>query len=473
MENSGAHPIVVDLDHTLLMTDSLHEQIIHACFTNPVALLVCGLELRHGRAAFKAALAAKFPLEFQLVPLREPFLAWLTARHEAGAVLHLCTAAHQSIANKIAARVGLFTDVIGSETVNLKSESKAAHLEKLFPGGFVYAGDSRADLAVWRRSSGIILVGAAPSVEVAVRALGKPVEAVFARETYQFMDWVRAIRMHQWSKNALVFLPLLLGHYWDNFPAMRSVCLGFLVLLLMISATYLINDLSDLASDRAHWSKRHRPIASGRITVFSAFAAGIISIFIALVLGFLIAPGFGVGLLCYLAITLGYSFGLKQVPLLDTFIIAFLFTLRLIMGASLAGQPYSEWLLAFSMVFFFSLATAKRHTELLRTIQKGGASTRGYRAEDTVVTAVFGISSGVSSLTILALYFAEDSFQHSLYRHPMFLWVIPLLVGVLLGRIWLLAQRGEMRDDPVKFVIGDKVSLGLGVLTAIAFCCAL
>jgi 4-hydroxybenzoate polyprenyltransferase len=252
-----------------------------------------------------------------------------------------------------------------------------------------------------------------------------------------------------------------------------DVALGFIDLLVLISSTYLVNDLADLESDRAHWSKCHRPIASGRISIVSACVASVIGIVGALAVACWIAWPFAIALASYLVITLGYSFGLKKIPLFDTFIIAGLFTLRLIMGAALAQQPYSEWLLAFSMVFFFSLATAKRHTELLRTVAKGGVSSRGYRAEDTIVTAVFGMGAGMSSLIILALYFAEDSFQHGLYKRPGFLWVMPLLVAILIGRIWLVAQRGELNDDPVSFVLRDRAMLGLGLIAAGAFCLAL
>lgn len=470
---SNLPPLVVDLDRTLLLTNSLHEQIIRGFFSHPPALLLCLLSLFRGRAAFKAALAARFTLDIHTVPLREPFLAWLGERRERGLELHLCTGAHQSVADGIAGRTGLFTSAVGSDAVNLKGRSKAEHLAQLFPGGFIYAGDSRADLAVWRRAEAIVLVGATASVARAARALGKPVEAAFPAQTCGIRDWISALRVHHWSKNALVFAPLLLGHDWSNGRAALTVLLGFLDLLLLISSTYLINDLADLPSDRAHWSKCRRPIASGRISILAAFSIGTGGIIAALLLGFCIAVPFGAALAAYLAVTLAYSFGLKQAPLLDTFIIAFLFTLRLVIGTALAGQRYSEWLLAFAMAFFFSLATAKRHTELLRTLERGGGGARGYRAADTLVTAMFGISAGISSITILALFFAEDSFQHAVYHRPVFLWIMPLLVSILIGRIWLLAQRGEMRDDPVTFVLRDRTMLGLGLIAAAAFLLAL
>jgi 4-hydroxybenzoate polyprenyltransferase len=465
--------LVVDLDRTLLLGDSLHEQIIQGFFSDPLLLFMCFFSLLRGRAAFKRAIATNFAIDAQTVPIREPLLTWLRKKRADGSELHLCTAAHQSIASSIADRLGLFTSVIGSVDTNLKGQSKADHLVRMFPGGFVYAGDSQADLAVWKQSQGIVLVGATASVERAARELGKPIEASFPAERFRIRDWLRAIRIHHWAKNALIFIPLLLGHDWNNLRGFVTTLMGFPILLLLVSSTYLINDLADLSSDRAHWSKCHRPIASGRISVFTAFCVGIGGIITALLLGFLVAVPFGIALFGYLAITVAYSFGLKQVPLLDIFIIAFLFTLRVVMGTVLAGQHYSEWLLAFSMVFFFSLAAAKRHTELLRTLAKGGVAARGYRAEDTIVTAIFGIATGVSSTLILALYFTEDSFQSATYHRPAALWIMPLLVSILIGRIWLLAQRGEMRDDPVSFVLRDRSMLGLGLVGVAAFLLAL
>ncbi|MCB8878381.1 UbiA family prenyltransferase [Acidisoma silvae] len=467
-------PLVVDLDGTLLLDDSLHEQIIKAFFLNPLGLIACLLHLRAGKLAFKQALAKRFPLDVTRIPLNEAFVTWLRVQLDHGRVLHLCTASHQSIADGIAARLGFFASCIGSDTANLKGPNKAAYLAQTFPDGFAYAGDSAADLAVWQKSQRLVLVGAKPGVAAAAQALGKPIEATFPRQAATFKDWVRAIRVHHWSKNVLVFLPLVLGHDWRDFASVAWVIAGFCVLLMMISSTYLINDLADLESDRAHWSKRNRPIPAGRIAIMPAFLAGCGGILAALCISFLIQPAFGTALLAYLVITLAYSFGLKQLPLLDTFIIALLFTLRLVMGTALANQVYSEWLLAFSMLFFFSLAAAKRQTELLRSIQSGKTAARGYRADDLILNAIFGISTGISSLIILALYFAQDfalnfTTHPVIYHRPGFLWVMPLFVGILMGRVWLLAQRGEMQDDPVSFVLTDRAMLGLGAVAAICF----
>jgi 4-hydroxybenzoate polyprenyltransferase len=466
-------PLVVDLDGTLLLGDILHEQIMRGLFRNPLRLLRCLGALRRGLIAFKSALTAAFPLDVRGLPLRAPLIAWLRENRTFGRELHLCTASRQEIADQFAAELGIFESATGSRETNLKGEAKAKFLVGNFPGGFVYAGDSRADLAVWQHAAGVVLAGATQPVERAARRLGKPVEASFPDQAYGIRDWLSALRLHHWSKNGLIFLPLILAHQWHDMHAAGRAALGFVAMVLMISCTYLINDLADLTADRAHWSKCHRAIAAGRISIGAAFGFALTGIAIALISSFIISKAAVIAVAAYLVTTLGYSFGLKQIPLLDTFIIAFLFTLRLVIGTALGGLYYSEWLLAFSMTFFFSLAMAKRHSEILRAIGKGLTSARGYRAEDTLVTGSLGISTGIGSCLILALFFANSSFQHVVYQHWHFLWAMPLFTGILIGRIWLLAQRGEMEDDPVSFVLRDKALLGLGALTAVVFLLAI
>ena len=466
-------PLVVDLDGTLLLGDVLHEQIMLGLFTHPLALLRCLLALRHGRIAFKAAMAAAFPVPVTSLPVRADLLIWLRQNRALGRELHLCTASRQEIADQFAAELNIFSSACGSLQVNLKGEAKAAFLARTFPDGFVYAGDSRADLAVWRRASGVVLAGASKSVARSASTLGKPVEANFPQANYGIRDWFTALRLHHWSKNALVFLPLILAHQWHDPKAALRTLLGFLALVLLISCTYLINDLADLAADRAHWSKCHRSIAAGRLSIRSAFSFAVAGIAVAMAGAFIISKPAAIAFTAYLVTTLAYSFRLKQIPLLDTFIIALLFTLRLIIGTALASVYYSEWLLAFSMAFFFSLAMAKRHGEILRAISKGMTTARGYRAVDTLVTGTLGISTGVGSCLIIALFFANGNFQHAIYRHIQLLWAMPLFIGILIGRIWLLAQRGEMEDDPVSFVLRDKASLCLGAITVLVFLLAL
>lgn len=475
MTPDGDLPIVVDLDGTLLRTDTLHEMFARALFHQPRAAAEALLALPRGRFAVKQALAERVPTDIESLPLNETLVAWLRAQAEAGRELHLCTAAHHAIADKVAARLGFFRSAIGSDGRNLKGPAKAEELARRFPQGFVYAGDSRADLEVWRHAAGIVLVNASAATEAAARRLGPPVLAEFHAPRPTPGDWVRAVRMHHWAKNALVFVPLILGQGWRDPAAILAALAAFLLLLVLTSSTYLLNDVADLRSDRRHWSKRDRPVASGAIPIHLALGWGAAGIGFALVAGLVVSPTLFAGLAGYLALTLGYSFGLKRVPLLDTLVIALLFGTRLVIGVAALAQPFSAYLLVFALFFFFSLATAKRHTEILRAGPDGaaGLAARGYRPADGELTLVVGVAAGLGSIIVLVLYLIHDAFLRVPYADPFWLWLMPLLVAIWLGRIWLLSHRGEMQDDPVNFALRDRVSWGLAGGVGVAYLLAL
>jgi 4-hydroxybenzoate polyprenyltransferase len=250
---------------------------------------------------------------------------------------------------------------------------------------------------------------------------------------------------------------------------------AFIAMLLMCvvaSLTYFLNDIADISADRRHPTKSRRPFASGSLKVRDGLLVTGVGLPLALLGGFLVSPGVGGCLAAYVAVTSLYSFGLKRIPLLDTFVIACLFTLRIGLGIVAADLVPSSWLLTFSTFFFFSLAVAKRHTELLRAAggsMRGQIEGRGYHVEDKEVTFAFGIVSSVASVLIVVIYLVQEVFDRGLYAHPAWLWVAPAAIFLWTGRIWLLAHRGLMRDDPVVFALTDRVSLTLGAILAIAF----
>ena len=475
-------PLVVDLDHTLVRTDTLHEQAVRMVFRAPQAIPGTIAALTRGRAALKAHVAGHIELDPEALPFREDLLRFIRAEKAKGRTIVLCTAATGLVAESIGAHLGLFDTIIASDgTGNLKGKAKAARLQAEFPRGFVYAGDSGADLAVWQVASGIVLVGVSSMVARRARRLDQPVLIEFGRHDADKKPrsmlniWAKALRVHHWSKNGLMLVPLILAHLWGDIGALTRTLTGLVLLLVVTSSSYLINDLSDLDADRKHWTKRLRPLASGAIPILQGALVACLALPMALLCGFLLSLDFGLALSAYLVITLAYSFGLKRIPLLDTFIIAILFTTRLIMGMALLQQPYSEWLVTFSMFFFFSLALAKRHVEVLRSKDFGDGSlkTRGYVPEDAGLTLALGVAGGIGSLVIMVLYLVEDALRRETYTHPVFLWLLPLALAVWIGRVWLLAHRGLMSDDPVSFALRDKASLGLGVLVALGFVLAL
>jgi 4-hydroxybenzoate polyprenyltransferase len=484
----AALPLVVDLDGTLMRTDTAFELIAANLASRPgtvASALLAGLS---SRAEMKRRLAATGALDVESLPLREDLLAYLIEQRRNGREIHLVSAADQAVVDLVAKRVGVFTSAIGSrDGVNLKGPRKAAALVERFPGGFVYAGDSPADGPVWRASAGVILAGDHKGAAREARRAQRPIEAQFPDAPIRLKDWRKGLRIHQWAKNILVFAALLLGHAYMEPDAWIACVLGFFALGAVASGTYVLNDLIDLQADRRHPTKRLRMLASGRLKISRAILLAPVLIVGGVAAAFAIdvwnGPGlplFGVGILAYLAMTLAYSLRLKRVPFLDTLVLASLFTLRILMGGALAGVVVSEWLLVFSMFFFFGLSTAKRHVEVLRRARAGGGALhgRGFSSDDEAVTLAFGVASSVASILILVLYLMEGAFQQvdangvPVYGAPVFLWAMPMVVGGWVTRVWLLAHRGELDDDPVAFAIRDRVSLALGGLLGGAFLAA-
>lgn len=464
-------PLAVDLDGTLLATDTLHEGLVAALLRDPASVPGLLMALPKGRAAFKRLVSRAAPANAAVLPLRQNFVEWLERQRAAGRRLHLVTAADQSVADAVAEHLDIFDSATGSDgTRNLKGSEKAAWLQERFPAGFAYAGDSRADLDVFAVAEEIVLVHTSPAVAAAVRQMAHAeVLAEFRSDVSPIRDWIGAMRVHQWSKNALLFVPLILGHQLGNVEAVLNCVLGLLLMGLTASGTYLLNDIADLPSDRQHRTKRNRAVAAGRIAPLHALAGAFALVLMGLIGGAVLSPPFALGLLAYVATSLIYSSFLKRIVLLDTLTIGGLFTLRLALGVELAGVPYSPWLMAFAGFFFFSCALAKRHGELMEAkIARGDRLARhGYEVDDWPLTLGFGAASAMAALQIMILYVADEAEPSRLYSHPAWLYVAPAALAVWLVRIWMLAHRRALQDDPVVFALRDPWSWGIGgVITA-------
>ncbi len=471
-----APPLVVDLDDTLLRVDTLYELFVLGLFTKPVQTLSSLLALKSGKAAFKRRLSGIAQLDVGSLPVREELLAYLRQEAATGREIHLATAAGAAVAAGVAERFAIFQSVQSTDRdVNLKGPRKAERLKQLFPAGYVYAGDSRADLPVWQSASAAIIVSANPALSAAVQSAGIPIERIFNKRPGQLSAWIRAIRPHQWVKNAIIFVPVILG-WRDVALASVATTLAMLMLLSVVaSLTYLVNDMADLSSDRKHWSKRRRPFASGAIPLRDGLLVVGIALPLACLLGLWISPAAGVCLISYVIVTLGYSFGWKRIPLFDTFVIALLLTIRIVIGIAAAKLMPSAWLLTFSMFFFFSLALAKRHTEILRASENDFQKLegRGYQLHDDSLTLTFGISASMASIVIVVIYLVEEVFARDIYNTPAWLWIAPISIFLFSCRIWVLGHRGRMTDDPVAFALRDRVSIGLGLFVAAAILLAL
>lgn len=470
-----AHPLVLDVDNALLRSDLLHESAIAFLRTNPFRIFLLVMWLWQGKAVLKRRLSERVKLDFGTLPINEALEEYAAREHEAGRVVCLATAADEVFAVRLAQRFAFVDFVIASDgRRNLKGRAKAEALLQRFPDGFVYAADSRSDLLIWQEASAIILVNASQSTSRKARALGKPVEAVFDHPKLDLRGWVKALRIHQWAKNVLIFIPLILSGLFGDLDIWARAGTAFIALSLMASATYLINDMWDIEDDRRHWSKRNRPLASGRMSLKQAAIVAPAALLVSLGLGVTMGPAVFATLVAYALLTLGYSFAFKRKPVLDTFVLATLFTLRLVLGIAVVGVPASPWLLVFSMFLFTSLSFAKRLTEVLRFAEKnveieGKVSGRGYFVMDTPFILAMGVSSGMASILIMVLYLTQDAFTVDFYGNSVWLWAIPPMLFLWLSRIWMIAQRGELMDDPVVFATRDPKSLMLCAVVGLAF----
>lgn len=470
-------PLAVDLDGTLILTDSLEEALVTLFLRKPMLVPGAVRALMQGRSQLKTYLGHINAYAPHTLPLREPLVTFLREQKALGRQLHLVTGAHQSVANAIARRLELFDTAVGSsEHLNLKGAQKLAYLQEQFPNGFSYAGNDASDVDIWRCAQTIIIAGASPSVTKAAEHLGRPIEGQFPNRNVTMGEWLRALRVHQWTKNLLMFVPLILAHRYADMQALMHVTLGFIFMSIVASATYLINDLSDLASDRAHPSKRNRPLARGDISathaVLAATGLGTVGMIGALAL----SPKFAGLLALYVVLTVGYSLRLKAIATLDAFVLGLLYTLRIFMGLTLIGADVSLWLLIFSLFFFFSLSMAKRHVEIARALHKGQTGRirgRGYRGDDAPLTLSLGIGSGFAATMVLFLYVVNDAYPIDAYGHPQWLVCIAFLIFLWITRIWLKSHRGKLDDDPVIFALKDPPSWGLGALVVIFFALAI
>jgi 4-hydroxybenzoate polyprenyltransferase/phosphoserine phosphatase len=468
----SALPLAVDLDGTLLATDTLFEAIAAQLRTQPLLTLWLLLCLPFSIARVKRRLQGAARIDVATLPVNDAVAAYVRRAKEQGRPVWLVSAADQSVVDAAAARFGTFDRAVGSNgAVNNKGSAKARLLQEAFPQGFEYIGDSPADMKVWRAAAAASHVGGGPARSRRIEAMGRPVAAAFERKPGGFKAWRKALRLHQWAKNLLIFVaPVLALAILDPAVFIKLVA-AFVLMGLVASGTYVVNDLLDLDADRRHHSKQKRPFASGALKLWQGFLIAPLLILAGLGGAAVLSTPFAVTLVVYLALTLSYSLFLKRVALLDVLVLAFLYTLRLIMGGVLAGVPVTEWLLVFSMFLFVSLSLAKRHVEVGRKAAAGERllANRGYRADDAPLTLGLGLAAAAASPLIMVLYLMASAWPSGLYVSPNALWAAPVILSLWLSRIWLLANRLELDDDPVTFAVKDSASLLLGALLGAAF----
>jgi 4-hydroxybenzoate polyprenyltransferase/phosphoserine phosphatase len=464
----SSNPLVVDLDGTLILTDMLHESALKVLRESPLNVLRMPYWLSLGKAVLKRNLADRTQFDAAALPYNQEFLAWLKAEKAAGRTLVLCTATDSSIATAIAEHLGVFDEVMASEgEINLAGQNKAEALEARFGhGGFDYAGNSNADLAVWQRARRAIVVNASTGLARKAEACCE-VEQVFPPAGYGLAAWRRVLRVHQWLKNILLFVPLFAAHEVADPNRWLTLLLAFAAFCLCASTVYIANDLLDLESDRQHLRKKNRPFASGLVPAWTGVLLAPVLLLASLALAQQVGGDFLRWMVCYFLLTCVYSWGLKRVMLVDCLTLALLYTLRIVAGAAAAGLPLSFWLLAFSVFLFLSLAFVKRYAELEMQLSHGKkkAHGRGYYATDAPLVQTMGITAGYAAVLVLALYLNSDAVV-KLYLIPEFVWgAVPVML-FWVSWMWMQAHRGNMHDDPLVFAVKDRASLACGAAFA-------
>jgi 4-hydroxybenzoate polyprenyltransferase/phosphoserine phosphatase len=481
--------LCVDLDGTLVKSDTLYDSALAIARHHPESLLKFPGWLLQGKAALKQHLANTVQLDVAHLPYNRELLQYLEQQRATGRPIYLATAADAHTANRVAAHLGLFTGVLASDgKLNLAGKNKLAAFQSQFGDNFSYIGNALPDLPLLQHCQEPMVANPTPSLRASLRKAGIIPIRTFNERASPLKAWLKAIRLHQWAKNTLLFVPLLLAHTLAP-GLVAGAVLAFISFGLCASATYIINDLLDLEADRQHPRKRRRPFAAGDLSVLSGvvvvalfFAASFVLALLVPTVVARLSPDFTLvkplhfllWLGIYLVTTLAYSLRLKRSVLVDVIALSGLYTIRIVAGSAATGVAVSTWLGGFSIFFFLSLAFVKRFAELENLRERGGitAGGRGYHVTDIEQLRSFGTSSGYVSVAIIMLYISNlDAAQ--LYRHTHRLWLLVPALLLWISRLWLVASRGLLNEDPVVYAITDRRSLLLGAVVLVIVLSAL
>jgi 4-hydroxybenzoate polyprenyltransferase/phosphoserine phosphatase len=481
--------LCVDLDGTLVKSDTLVDSTLALARYHPELLLRIPGWLLEGKAALKRHITSAVSLDVTHLPYNRELLQFLEQQHSTGRPIYLTTAADSALAERVAAHLGLFDGVLASDgELNLAGHAKLTAFRQAFGDNFCYIGNALADFPLLQNCQHPMVANPTAGLRAALNKARITPVRTFNEQASTVKSWLKAIRIHQWAKNVLIFLPALLAHALSAGTLVASM-LAFLSFGLCASATYIVNDLLDIEVDRQHPRKRRRPFASGDLSALSGL--GVVALFslasIAIAVGLphvvqRIAPesfrslphhflghqtlyAFLGWLIIYAVTTLSYSLRLKRMVLVDVIVLSGLYTIRILAGSAATGVEASAWLGSFSIFFFLSLAFVKRFAELENLRERGGATAkgRGYHVSDVEQLRSFGSASGYVSVAVLTLYISNLDAAH-LYTHTKRLWLLIPVLLLWISRLWMLASRGRLDEDPVVYAITDKRSLLLGAV---------
>lgn len=461
--------LCTDLDGSILLVDSFWESLLALVGKHFWYVLLIPFWSLRGKAALKYEIARRTQVNAANLPYRAELISFLRQEKSSGRKIILATGADSTIARSIADYLAFFDHVLASDgAANLTGDKKREAIQSYTSGrAFDYVGDSWKDIPVWMAANHAILVEPSESLSRSVKKIDQRC-VVFVRRTEGRAPLWKSLRPHHWVKNLLVFVPIVMAHDINQLPKLWHALAAFASFSLCASGVYILNDLLDLEADRSHPEKKSRPFASGDVPVLTGL---IVAPFLFLA-GFVIAAEFcSVRFLqvmvIYAAATTFYSIYGKRVPVVDVLLLTALYLLRILGGGVAAEVPVSPWLLAFSMFFLLSLAFTKRHAELTNQEMNGGdqsfVSKREYQAGDRGLVQQFGVTSGYLSVLVLALY-VNGREVTALYRHPQWIWLACPMLLFWISRVWFLANRGKLHEDPVVFAAMDPVSYALGSL---------
>jgi 4-hydroxybenzoate polyprenyltransferase/phosphoserine phosphatase len=457
--------LCVDLDGTLVRGDTLIESLVILLRSEPWRAFLVLLWVFRGKARFKHELGRLVRIQPESLPYEPAVLDYLRAESAAGRKMLLVTGANSAIAHPVAEYLGFFSDVICSnETESITGKRKLAAIRRVLGSDdFSYAGNSRTDLPVWKGAKSAVIAAATPQLLRAVRRSGVPIENTFSAPKPSILTVLKAMRIYQWTKNALVLLPLLLSHRLFDFSSLANCVRGFFAFSLCASAVYLANDILDLPHDRKHNRKKHRPLPSGHLSV----PAAVILIVLLLAGSVALNPGLAAAgfLAFYVASTMAYSLYLKRLLIVDVIMLASFYTIRLLYGGAAAGVTVSVWTLAFTMFLFLSLALIKRISELQSGASEEGLSNsgRGYFHSDVYQMSALCAASGCVSALVIILYVNSPEVVGLYSRPQVLLGVFPLLI-YWQSRLLVLANRGAIPDDPIVFSLKDRASRAVAMV---------
>jgi 4-hydroxybenzoate polyprenyltransferase/phosphoserine phosphatase len=459
--------LFVDLDGTLVATDVLWEAFMRVVKAQPWVVFIMPLWLLRGRAALKREMSERAAVEAASLPYRDEVVEYIKERRGNGCRVVLATASDRRWADGVAAHLEIFDDVIASDGErNLKGAHKLAAIEtycaehQLVAWGYV--GDASADVPIWTKADEVLMVEPSAGLLSRVRASKEPAR-VFGKRKGKLRAIAKAMRVHQWVKQVLLFVPLLLARRFDDIGLLVDAAAAFVAFSLCASAVYVGNDLFDIEADRHHPRKRKRPFAAGTLPIMFGPPMLVGLLLAAFTISALVLPPVYMALLVlYLIVNGLYSSVLKSKLLVDVMVLAGLYTLRIYAGGVATQLVVSEWLLAFSIFMFTSLAFAKRYVEMARLSREGAttAKGRGYEVGDLSLIESIGPTSGYLAVLVFALYIHDGAPE--VYANKSLLWLTCPLLLYWITRLWFLAKRAELHDDPVVFAVTDKVSLGVG-----------